>query len=161
MELMMLEHLSQVLLAQADTAMGGPIARFVMEWHIHPVLVNFTAALVPVSVGCDIAARVSRNDSLRIVGWWTALFAAVITPFTVIAGWLFWMPDDNGVAAMTIHKWLGTGLAGCLLGLLVWRASFQFKGQTPSWVYLLVGLVIIAALTYQGMLGGNQALGKM
>lgn len=150
-----------MIVAQTEPASQGWLSDWVMAWKIHPILVNFTAALIPVSVFSDIAARLFNSASLRIVGFWTLLFAAVITPFTVAAGWLFWMPDDNGDPHMTIHKWLGTSMAVILIGVFAWRASFQVRSRTPGWLYLLVGLAIVAALIYQGMLGGNKAFGSM
>jgi len=137
------------------------LQHFVTETKLHPVLVNFTAALVPVSVASDFAGRLARNASLRHTGWWTLFFAVVITPLTAITGWLFWMPDDNGVTGMTIHKWLGTGIAVLLFGLFAWRWHFQKKQQWPSWAYLILGAIFIAALAYQGHLGGEQVFGDM
>jgi uncharacterized membrane protein len=87
------------------------LQQFVTVTKLHPILVNFTAALVPVSVASDFIGRLCKIESLRNTGWWTLFYATVVTPFTAITGWLFWMGDDNGVTGMTIHKWLGTGLA--------------------------------------------------
>ena len=131
------------------------------SWKIHPILVNFTAALVPVSIASDIAGRLLGRVSLRHVGWWTMLYAGIITPFTAFFGWLFWMDDDNGVRGMTIHKWLGTSLAVVLLGMLIWRGASCRKDRSPGWLYLCVGVLIIAALVYQGTLGGNQTFMQM
>jgi uncharacterized membrane protein len=129
-------------------------------WKIHPILVNFTAALVPISIASDIAGRIWQRDSLRNVGWWTMLYAGIITPFTAIFGWLFWMDDDNGKTGMTIHKWLGTSLAIVLVGMLIWRLSYR-RDKWPGFAYLLVGICIVAALIYQGTLGGNQTFSGM
>jgi uncharacterized membrane protein len=131
--------------------------QFVGAHKIHPILVNFTAALIPVSVGSDILARVSGKQTLRDTGWWTLCFAAVITPFTAIAGWLFWTTADDGVAGMTIHKWLGTTLAVLLVGLVLWRWWFFKSNSQPSVLYLLVSLVVVGAVVYQGHLGGEQS----
>ena len=157
----MVGDLLSCLLAQTQPTVSSAIEQWAMQWKIHPVLVNFTAALIPVSVFSDLAARLFRVASLRIVGWWTMLFAAVITPFTVVAGWLFWMPDDNGAPGMTIHKWLGTGLAFVFLGLLAWRARLQAKDRAVTWLYFLIALAAVAALVYQGTLGGNQVFSDM
>ncbi|HWB54359.1 MAG TPA: DUF2231 domain-containing protein [Tepidisphaeraceae bacterium] len=144
-----------------------PLADFIsalkywdQSWKIHPILVNFTAALVPVSIGSDILGRLLRRDSLHNAGWWTILYAAIITPFTVIFGWLFWMPDDNGHTNMTIHKWLGSGLAVVILGLMVWRLSYR-RERRPGIAYLLFGLCVVGALIFQGVLGGNQTFSGM
>ena len=131
--------------------------QFVSAQKLHPILVNFTAALIPVSVGSDIFARVFGKQALRDTGWWTLCFAAVITPFTAMTGWLFWMNDDNGVSGMTIHKWLGTALAVLLVGLVLWRWWFVRSDSRPNVFYLLVALAVVVALVYQGHLGGDQS----
>ena len=131
--------------------------QFVSTYKIHPILVNFTAALIPVSVVSDILGKSLAKQTLRDTGWWTLCFASIITPFTAIAGWLFWMEDDNGVADMTIHKWLGTTLAMLLVGLVVWRWSFFKSNRWPSIFYLLVALAVVGALIHQGRLGGDQS----
>ncbi len=135
------------------------LKKFVNATYLHPILVNFTAALVPVSVFSDIVSRFRKNESLRNAAWWTLFYAVVITPFTAITGWLFWMHDDNGVTGMTIHKWLGTGLAVLLFGLFAWRLSLYRKQVWATTGYLILGVIFVAALVVQGHLGGDQALG--
>jgi uncharacterized membrane protein len=137
------------------------LKQFVMATKLHPILVNFTAALVPVSVASDVIGRVCKNESLRNTGWWTLFYATIVTPLTAITGWLFWMSDDNGVAGMTIHKWLGSGLAVLLFGLFFWRLNLHRKNQWPPMAYFIVGGIFIAALAYQGHLGGQQVFSGM
>ncbi len=139
----------------------SPLQQFVMETKLHPILVNFTAALVPISVGSDLAARFFKSESLRNAAWWTLLYAVVITPITAISGWLFWMSDDDGVTTMTIHKWLGTGFVVLLFGLFLWRLRLHRRHRWATVSYLIVGAIIIAALIYQGHLGGMQVFSDM
>ena len=119
------------------------LKHIVIETKIHPVLVNFTAALVPVSWGSDIAGRLWRNEGLRATGWWTLCFAALITPLTVATGWLFWMPEDRGAAGMVIHKWLGTVFVLLLAGFVLWRWHIHRRDQYPDSVYLFIGLILV------------------
>ncbi|HUA68074.1 MAG TPA: DUF2231 domain-containing protein [Candidatus Saccharimonadales bacterium] len=137
------------------------LKEFVNATKLHPVLVNFTTALVPVSVFSDFAGRVVKSESLRNAAWWTLFYATAITPFTAITGWLFWMPDDNGVAGMTIHKWLGSGLVLLLFGLFVWRWNLHMRQQWPTPMYFVAGVIFISALVYQGHLGGQQVFSGM
>jgi uncharacterized membrane protein len=137
------------------------LQQFVMATKLHPILVNFTAALVPVSVASDVIGRFCKSEPLRNTAWWTLFYATVVTPFTAIAGWLFWMHDDNGVAGMTIHKWLGTGLAVLLFGLFAWRLKLHRQDRWATIPYLILGAVFVAALTYQGYLGGAQVFSGM
>lgn len=134
---------------------------FVSNTKLHPILVDFTAALIPTSLGTDIAARILKKDSLRATAWWTMFIGACITPFTVIAGWLFWMKDDVGVTGMTIHKWLGTSLGVLVIGLVIWRWQAYKRNRWPSILYFCVGLLFVAALIVQGHLGGAQTYSGM
>lgn len=135
--------------------------QFVVANKVHPILVNFTAALIPVSVGSDILARLLDKQSLRDTGWWTLFFAAVITPCTAAAGWLFWTAADDSVRDMTIHKWIGTSLAVLLVGLALWRWRFFKNNVRPTILYLLVALAFVAGVTYAGHLGGEQSFSMM
>src|SRR6516225_9591679 len=105
--------------------------QFVMTTRLHPILVNFTAALVPISLFSDLAGRLLKSEPLRHAAWWTLLYATAITPLTAITGWLFWMPGDNDAFGMTIHKWLGSALAGLLFALTAWRWSLYRRQQWP------------------------------
>lgn len=133
------------------------------DWHLpplHPILVNFTAALIPVSVLSDILGVVLGRQSLRAAGWWTLLFGAVITPFTVLAGWM-WLQASPGMAhaEMTVHQWLGSGLAAGILLLALWRGRAHRLGKPPGVPYLLAGTVVVGALVFQGFLGGSMSFG--
>jgi uncharacterized membrane protein len=108
------------------------LQKFVMTTKLHPILVNFTAALVPVSLGSDFIGRLFKAESLRQTAWWTLLYAMIVTPCTAFTGWLFWMHDDNGVTGMTVHKWLGTGLAALLLALFAWRWRLHHQSRWAS-----------------------------
>ncbi len=140
----------------SSTGILPVLHQFVTMTKLHPILVNFTAALVPVSVASDIIARLCKSESLRDTAWWTLFYATIVTPFTAIAGWLFWASDDNGVAGMTIHKWLGIGLAVLLFGLFAWRLKLHRQNEWATVPYLILGAIFLAALMYQGYLGGEQ-----
>jgi len=150
-------QIDPILAAGAVAALKSVVAAA----KLHPILVNFTAALVPVSVASDLAARLRKDESLRSTGWWTLFCGTVVTPFTALTGWLFWMPDDNGVLGMTIHKWLGTALALLLFGLFAWRRDLQRQRRWATVPYLVVGAAFITALVVQGYLGGTQVFSGM
>lgn len=137
------------------------LREFVWVTKLHPVLVDFTAALVPVSVGSDWAARLLKKDSLAETAWWCLAYAVCITPFTALSGWLFWMKDDTGSSGMAVHKWLGTAMVLSLAALFLWRRSFRNRAQRVSGAYLALGLLLVALLAYQGHLGGAQVFDSM
>jgi uncharacterized membrane protein len=125
---------------------------------VHPIFVNFTAALVPVSVVSDVLGRVLKKPSLTATGWWTLVYAVLVTPLTALAGW-YWLRQMDGMdhAAMTSHKWLGTALAFVFIALLSWRWRIQRSSSTPGWAYLACATLVVALLTVQGHLGGTMS----
>ncbi len=127
---------------------------------LHPILVNFTAALVPVSLASDLLGRILRRGSLQAVGWWTLLYATIITPFTALAGWL-WLRSmaDMDHPEMAIHRWLGTALAAALVPLVLWRGWLYRRGSVPSIPYIVACAVFLAGLIYQADLGGTMSFG--
>ena len=126
---------------------------------LHPILVNFTAALVPASLISDVLGRMLRKSSLTSAGWWMLFYAAVVTPFTALAGWL-WLRQmaDMDHPQMAVHKWLGTALAIVFVALLFWRWRIHRRADgTPRWTYLLCAAAVVAALIVQGHLGGTMS----
>ena len=128
---------------------------------LHPILVNFTAALVPVSVLSDWLGKLARKTSLASAGFWAIVYAATVTPATAFAGW-WWMRSmaDMDHPQMIFHQWLGISLAVLLPPLATWRAR-AFRGGTPAtWGYLAAATTIVAAIVVQGHLGGTMSFGS-
>ena len=135
-----------------------------LTWsHVHPVLVHFTTALLPVSLVSDVLGKFYDRSSLTPAAWWMLLYAALATPATALAGWM-WAGDLTGTTVgaagtMATHQWLGTILTICFLILALWRGwAFQLR-EKPSPAYFAFAVVTVAALMYQGYLGGKMTLG--
>lgn len=123
----------------------------------HPVLVNFTAGLFPAALLADWLGRLLRRRSLLAAGWWMLLFAAVITPFTALAGWLWYRHvGDMGHVQMRVHPWAGSHLTVLLATLAVWRGRFQARDQEPSRKYLISSTAVLLGLIFQGHLGASR-----
>lgn len=127
----------------------------------HPILVNFTAGLIPASFLLDLLGAWLKRDALRVSAWWTLLLAAALTPLTALAGWL-WMRsmEHTGHWQMPIHMWLGISLAFLFVALAVWRGWMYRHGTAPGWLYALAAAVLLGALMYQGDLGGSMSFGR-
>lgn len=128
----------------------------------HPILVNFTAALLPLAVLSDLLGRLLRRQALHTVGLWMMVYEAAITPLTVFAGWWWKSTETNQLPAklIMVHQWLGTAAALLFIVLAVWRWRFHRRAIPPSWTYLTFGFVALLALVYQGSLGGAMVFGK-
>ncbi len=125
---------------------------------IHPMLVNFTAALVPASFLFDALGAWKKNESLRAAGWYALLLAACITPLTILFGWL-WM-EDMDHWQMPIHQWLGTSLGVLLIALAVWRGRLHRQNHPPRAGYATVAGVLLLAFMFQGELGASMSFGR-
>jgi uncharacterized membrane protein len=123
-------------------------------------MVHFTTALLPASVASDVIGKYTRRFSLTPAAWWMLLYGAIATPLTVIAGWL-WASDmgSSGGKTMAIHEWLGTSLVICFLVLAVWRGRIFMLNRKPGLKYLAFAGCTVAALMYQGYLGGKMTIG--
>jgi plastocyanin/uncharacterized membrane protein len=130
---------------------------------IHPILVNFTAALLPLSLLSDILGQIFSRQSLHNAAWWMVLYTAAITPFTAAAGW-WWKyaegPTNLPAQLITVHQWLGTTAAVAFIILAAWRWRFHKRGTPPAAAYLACALVAVLALVYQGSLGGTMVFGR-
>ena len=132
------------------------------SWHhLHPILVNYTTALVPASIGSDLLGRVLRRETLSRAAWWMLLYAALVTPFTALLGWLWMKSMEDGPPdqIMLIHQWLGVSLAAIFIILASWRGVLYVDGKSPGIPYFLLSMMVIAALIYQGHLGGSMSFG--
>jgi plastocyanin/uncharacterized membrane protein len=128
---------------------------------IHPILVNFTAALLPLAFLSDLLGRIFRRQGLHTAGLWMMVYEAAITPLTAFAGWWWKSTEANELPAklIMVHQWLGTAAALLFIVLAAWRWKFHRRATPPSWTYLVFTFVAFLALVYQGSLGGAMVFG--
>ena len=152
-----------------DAGVSGEEGRRSLRWsppkrpeEIHPILVNFTAALLPLALLSDLLGRIFRRQGLHTTGLWMMVYEGAITPLTAIAGWWWRSSEADHLPAKLImlHQWLGTGAALLFIVLAAWRWRFHRRALPPSWTYLVFVFVAVLALIYQGSLGGAMVFGQ-
>lgn len=129
--------------------------------HLHPIFENFTAALIPASLGSDLLGRVLRRASLHAAAWWMLVYAAAISPLTALSG-LWWKQREAGNLPAKLvqeHQWLGIALVVLFIALAVWRYRIYRKDVPPGVLYFAMGVVLLGALVVQGALGGEMLMG--
>ena len=154
---------------------------------IHPNLVHFTIGLFVIAIAFDVVGalypiekRVFRFLALPItragfhsVGWYNLLACAVVSFFTVAAGFfemLLAVPlpgvtSSIGLQSMETMLWHGVGGVAILLAIIamtVWRGYQRFlwrrdMGRQVQWLYLLVGLGLFLVIGLHGTLGAELA----
>ena len=152
---------------------------------IHPNLVHLTLGLFIVAIAFDIVAALyplekpifkflalsTTSSDLYDVGWFNMVAAAIITFFTVAAGFyeiLLANPLEDkvspwGLSAMDTMIWHGLGgvlLLGLIVGMTVWRGFQRYvwrqdRARQVQWSYLIAGLAIFVLMFLQGTLGAH------
>ncbi|MGB7249040.1 MAG: DUF2231 domain-containing protein [Phormidesmis sp.] len=152
---------------------------------IHPNLVHLTLGLFIVAIAFDIVAALYplekpifkflavpvTRSGLYDVGWFNMVAAAIITFFTVAAGFyeiiLADPPDDVispwGLGATDTMVWHGLGgvlLLGLIVAMTVWRGFQRYlwredRARQVEWSYLFAGLFIFGLMFAQGTLGAH------
>lgn len=150
--------------APKNSASPGQSLRFIpptKPQELHPILVNFTAALLPLAFLSDALGICVKRRSLNTAAFWMTFYAALITPLTAIAGW-WWkhaVGPDLPPRVILIHQWLGTSAVLLFAILVFWRWTFYKREVPPSLAYLALAAIAVLALIYQGSLGGRMVFG--
>lgn len=152
---------------------------------IHPNLVHITLGLFIIAIAFDIAGvlfpleksilKFLSIDAVRSnffdVGWYNMVAAAIVTFFTVAAGFYEIMlatPRTDvksawGLQAMETMLWHGVGgvlLLALIVGMTVWRGFQRFlwrkdTARQVQWSYVLAGVFILGIMFVQGTLGAH------
>jgi uncharacterized membrane protein len=152
---------------------------------IHPLFVHLTLGLFIAAIAFDIVAILfpiekpvfkwleipATRSGLFDVGWYNLVGAAVITFFTVAAGFfemLLAVPLADlksawGLPAlntMVLHGVGGIAILALIVGMTVWRGFQRFRwrqgmARQVQWSYLFVGLGIFVLMFLQGTLGAH------
>lgn len=154
---------------------------------IHPNLVHLTLGLFIIGIAFDMAGTLfplersilkflsltAVRSNFFDVGWYNILAAAIITFFTVAAGFYEMLlaeplpnvKSDWGLGAMETMLWHGVGgvlLLTLMVGMTVWRGFQRYvsrkdRVQQVQWSYLLAGLGILFLMYLHGTLGAHLA----
>lgn len=121
---------------------------------LHPSVVHYPIALLPVSLAADALGLLTRNRSLLELGRLTmpiaAASAAVAGVFGLIAQEVI-DTDEEGMDMLITHRTLNLGL----IGMAAAMAARRVTEKEPSPGYLAAGAAGVAAMIYSAYLGGQ------
>lgn len=154
---------------------------------IHPQLVHLTLGLFIIAIIFDIAGTffplekpifkflglIVLRQGFFHVGWYNLLAAAIVTFFTVAAGFFELMlanppaneRSDWGLEAsqtLLLHGIGGIILLAAIVAMTFWRGLQRYRWRKDSakqvqWGYLLVGIALLGILFVHGTLGAQLA----
>jgi uncharacterized membrane protein len=157
----------------------------IAKYHLHPIVDHFAIALLTIGVAADIggysiawlfgdrgfhsrqlATRLRETALLLLI---VGALSAVLSRFTgeseaarlwdtiSPAGRQILFADNGGSATFLSHAVLGAYLMYAFLGLAVWRVLIETWARIRKTqpVYLLLSLIALCGLAYQGKTGGE------
>ena len=152
---------------------------------IHPQLVHLTLGLFIIAIAFDVIATffplerpilrflglTAIREGFYDVGWYNVLAAAIVTFFTVAAGFfeiaLANAPANlksawglNPGATMLWHGLGGVLILAAIVAMTVWRGFQRYrwrkdKSREVQWSYLAIGAVMLFVLFVHGTLGAQ------
>src|SRR5581483_7534005 len=117
----------------------GAKAMAVRLQEVHPAMVHFPIALLPLAIGADILGRLSGRRSLREMGRRVMPVAAAGAAASAITGLLAQkrvQADGRARDILATHRTLNIAVAGAATALATWR----WRRRRPSGAYLALGL---------------------
>jgi uncharacterized membrane protein len=156
----------------------------IAKYHLHPIIDHFTIALLAMAVLVDVVGYVigilfdNRSPRTRglgdrlsgaalvllIPGAISAIFSRLTGESEAERVWDTLSPaaqqilfSDTGSARFLSHAVLGTYLMYAFVALAAWRVLIEIwtKLKQTQPVYLVVAIVALCALLYQGKTGGE------
>jgi uncharacterized membrane protein len=126
---------------------------------IHPALVHLPIAFVVLSFAADFIAKMTRRDSLRLLGFWAMLAALLSGLFTIAAG--YWdlsratlSPESQQF--VELHLKIGWAIGAALVVLTIWRWRIRQQARrVVTAPYLAASFVLLSMTTFQGWYGGE------
>jgi uncharacterized membrane protein len=129
--------------------------------NVHPIVVHFPLALLPVALGLDVLGLLAGSRDLLVAGRW-CLWLGTLAAMAAVATGIEGADDvhpyvtDAADALMDRHMTLQLGTLGAAVGLSVWRlaarAPFPTRGRP---VYLLLAVAMVANLIVASDLGAQ------
>ncbi len=139
------------------------IVKLITNWQLHPVIDHFSIALLVVAVLIDIVALIfSQRLSLRHTALTLIIIGAIAAAASYgtgdIEGDRVWnLVNGKARDVLKLHAQLGYYLMIVFAVLALWRILIELLGfmQATRQIYLALAVIAVAALLYQGSLGGE------
>lgn len=121
---------------------------------LHPSMVHFPIALLPVAIGADLLGRLTGSRALLNVGKTAMGIAAAGAATAATTGLIAQQEvnaDGEALDMLITHRNLNLAATAVATAMATWRSG----EEKPSAAYLALGLASIGLVTYTAYLGGH------
>lgn len=121
---------------------------------VHPAIVHFPIALLPVALGADLVGRLTGSDALRETGRKLMPIAAASAALSAATGLVAQEEvEAEGRAhdVLVTHRNINLSMVAVSAAMALWR----WRKREPSPSYLALGLAGLGAVSYSAYLGSK------
>lgn len=142
------------------TAKYDGLFGLMVKHHVHPVTVHIPNGVLPVSVVFIVLAAILNFSGLSQAAFYNLIFVVIAMPLVIFSGYLEWQKKYGGsLTSLFITKMICAAVVSLTApALVVWLVidPQAATGSSPNkWLFLLVGLVMLAAAATAGYFGGK------
>lgn len=152
--------------SEGEAADEGPrslsdrVQDLVIDHHIHPVIAHAPNGIIPMAVAFMILAEYLHHPLLNTAALYSLGFVLLTLPVVIASGVTIWRWRYRGaMTRLFVIKMAAAAVATLSLSaIVVWRVlepGVMDPGSPHRWAMLVLALVLLAAVSVAGYLGGQ------
>lgn len=121
---------------------------------VHPAIVHFPIALLPVAIGADLVGRATGSEALRETGRKLMPLVAASAALSAVTGLVAQeevKAEGRAHDVLVTHRNINLSMVVASAALAAWR----WRQGEPSAAYLALGLAGLGAVSYSAYLGSK------
>jgi len=136
----------------------------ILKHHLHPIAVHTPNGILPMALIFLLITTFFGFPLFETAALYSFVFVLIAMPLVIFTGYEVWQKRYRGAMTTTFKIKIGASVVTvCLLcALSIWRIvkpDIMATASTGRWVYLLLSLVLVAAVGLAGHLGGKMVFG--
>lgn len=136
----------------------------ILKHHLHPIMVHTPNGILPMAFVFLLITAFLGMPLFETAALYCFVFVFISMPLVVFTGYEVWQKRYRGAMTSTFQIKIGASIVTVvlLLTLIIWRAVQPDIMTTTSngrWLFLLLALVIVAAVGAAGHVGGKLVFG--
>lgn len=137
----------------------------ILKHHLHPITVHMPNGILPMALIFLLITAFLGFPLFETAALYSFVFVLITMPIVVFTGYEVWQKRYRGAMTTTFKIKIGASIVTIFLlcVLSVWRIIHPDIITTASkgrWVYLLLSLVLVAAVGLAGHVGGKLVFGS-